>query len=281
MHNMSQRLIKPGLSAADQTCMFGLIRSLGTTRDGGQIWPALGGAPDDDEGGDDPDDDKYTGGDDDKEDDESDEDEQDEDDKNNKKKSRDDDDDDEDDPRVARASRQAAKYRTKLREAEAKNAEMEKRLRAIEDKDKKPDEIASRDLVEARERTERLSGENHEMKLQIAFLTSNVVDWVDPEDALRLVDLSDVDVADDGTVDRKALRVALKDLAKRKPHLVKKPAKASGKADDDDEDDEEQDQRSPRRSAATMNGKRKGNQGNTDRAALEKKFPVLKTLSSR
>ena len=274
---MGQRLIRPGLLGA------GLFDS----RD---PWWLVGGLPSlklphfAAEDSDDPNDDKYTG----EGGEEEDEDESEEDDddkpkgkKSSKKSTKDDDEDDEDededDPRVARASRQAAKYRTKLREQEARNTELENRLKALENKDRKPEEIASEELTQVRSKVESLTTRNRQLVLENAFLASNQIDWVDPEDALRLVDLSDVDVDDDGSVDRRALRAALKDLARRKPHLVKKAAKASGPAGDDDEDDDE-DQGSRRQSAAPMNGKRKGSRGNSNRAALEKDFPVLRTL---
>jgi hypothetical protein len=267
---MSQRLIKPGLLAASRIIGY---------HKGQPVWLAMGGAPEDD----DPNDPKFTGqDDDDADDDESDEDESEEDDEDEdakkkkkvKSKKDDDDDDEEDDPKVARASRQAAKYRTQLRESQKQNAELEARLRAIENKDRKPEEIASEELTTERVKAEKLAARNRELTLQNAFLASNVVDWVDPEDALRLVDLEDVEIDDDGTVDRKALRAALRDLARRKPHLVKSKAKPSGKADEDDDEDDDADQGS-RRSAAPMNGKRKGSRETTDRAALAKKFPAL------
>lgn len=98
-------------------------------------------------------------------------------------------------------------------------------------------------------------GEEQIKKLRIdnAFLTSDV-DWVDAEAALRLVDLSEVEIKDDGTV--KGLKEALEALAKAKPYLVKpaaeeegkgKKGKGKGKAGkeqdgDDDEDLDEEDE---------------------------------------
>lgn len=271
---MSQRLIKPGLSAATRIIGY----------HGGQpVWLAVGGAPDDD----DPNDPKFTGQQDDDADDDDDTDDDDADDNENEedpkknikkkvksKKDDDDDDDEEDDPRVARSARQAAKYRTQLREKEKQYADLEARLRDIENKGRKPEEVAGEELTAQRVKAEQLAARNRDLTLQNAFLASNVVDWVDPEDALRLVDLEDVEIDDDGTVDRKALRAALRDLARRKPHLVKTKAKPSGKADDEGDEDDDADQGS-RRSAAPMNGKRKGSRETTDRATLAKKFPAL------
>lgn len=273
---MSLRLIKPGLSAAGlvHPKTGQSIEPLYIRSDGSVVWPVLGAASDD------PDDPSFQdgGGSDDDDDDSDDEEEDDEDDekkppskKTTSKKSKDDDDeDDEDDVKLSRPERQAARYRTQLREEQKRNRDMAARLKALEDKDKKPDEIVSRDLEEARTKADRLEADNRSKTLRLAFFESNTVDWVDPADALKLVDLDEVDVDDDGTVDAKALRVALKDLARRKPHLVKKPKTESL---DDDKDDNGQ---SSGRTAGTMNGKRRGQTGSgKSREDLAKKFPVL------
>ena len=90
----------------------------------------------------------------------------------------------------------------------------------------------------------------------------------DSDDALRLIDLDEIDVDEDGTVDARQLRRALRDLAKRKPHLVKK--KASGRDEDDDDDKST--------SSSTMNGSRRGSKdpSKLDRATLAKRFPVIR-----
>lgn len=276
---MDLRSIKPGLPAAD---LFGMVHPrtgepivpLGYTKRGVAIWPVLGADDNDD-----PDDPRFTGSDDsDDDDDDSDDDADDDDDTKSKKTKKSDDDDDDEDPRVVRASRQAARYRTRLREQEARNAELEKRLRAIEDKDKKPEDINDRDLTEARSTVDRLTKTNRELTLRLAVVTTPIpnVEWVDVEDTIALAErlgyLDDLDLDDDGTVDRKALRAALRELAKRKPHLVVKKAGGRESDKDDDEDDE-----TDRRSAPTMNGKRKGKRTTADRDALAKRFPVLRS----
>lgn len=99
------------------------------------------------------------------------------------------------------------------------------------------------------------------LRIDNAFLTSDV-EWVDAEAALRLVDLSEVEIKDDGTV--KGLKEALEALAKDKSYLVK-PKEDEGKGkrgkkkvskdedvddedldeedeDEDDEDDEDEDE---------------------------------------
>lgn len=265
---MSLRLTKPGVDAVAELPVhhFTGLRAIGILPSGKVVWPAMGGSEDED-------DEKFTGGggggggseDDDDEEDEDEDDESEEEDKKPKKGKHSKDDDDEDEAKLTRPERQAARYRTQLRAAEKRNADLEARLKAIEDKDKKPEELASRDLTEARERAEKASARVRQLNLENAFFRANAVDWVDPADALRLLDLDDVEIDEDGTVDARSLRTALRDLAKRKPHLVKSKT-ASDNTDEDDTDS---------RSGSKMNGRRKGKGAEPTRAELAKRFPVL------
>lgn len=279
---MSLGLIKPGMRSVSLAGKVHpktgeLLKPIGYLKNGTALWPVLGASPDDE------DDPKFTGEDQD-EDDEEESEEDDDDDKSTKDKgkkskdkgSSDDDEDEEDEEKLTRPERQAARYRTRLREQERENKELKDRLKALEDKDKKPDEIVSRDLQDAQSKVDRLSAANRNLLLENAFFRANTVDWVDPTDALRLIDLDDVDVDDDGTVDARGLRAALKDLAKRKPHLVKQ-AKSSGRANDESDEEEEEEER-PRRSARSVNGTRKGSKGTNNKEQLAKQFPVLRNF---
>lgn len=280
---MSLRLIKPGASVALRHPKTGaLIEPLFIRKNGTAVWPVLGASPDD------PDDPKYTGEGDDEDDDEED-DEEEEEKPRRKAKARtsdddsgDDDDDDEDNER-SKASRQAKRYRLKLRETERERDTLNARIKELEDRDKPDDEVASRDLTEARSQIESLTEVNRVMAAQLAFFKSNQIDWIDPSDAFALAEregLFDDVLDDDGTVDARELRRGLRDLAKRKPHLVKKieddPKGRARKSKDDEDEDDDEDEPSSRRSAAPMNGSRKGKrQAGPSRDVLAKKFPVL------
>jgi len=267
---MSQRLIRPGLSALVHPRTGIPVTPIGYRRNGAPIWPVIGGAPDDDDdsGGDDtpldPEDD----------DDDDDDEDEDEDDKKSKKKGKHTKDDEEDDePTYTQA--EYDKIKTRMKAADKRSSDLETRLKAIENKDKKPEDLASEELATAKAEREKLADERKELRIQNAFLRSNTVDWVDSDDALSLAQRQGIldDVMDEnGTVDRKALARALKDLAKRKPHLVAK--KASG-PDDDNADNDGDDQGSTR-TGPRMNGKRKGSSGTVDKAALASKFPALR-----
>jgi len=302
---MSPRLTKPGMRSANLTGKLHPktgepLVPLGYLKNGTAVWPVLGAASND------PDDPHYTGKggeDDDSEDDEDeddieeDEDDDEEDDSKSKKRTakkskktddeEDEEDDDEEDSRIHRASEQAKKYRLRLRAKEKEFDDLKARLQAIEDETKAPDEVAARQISELKTANQTLNEQVRVMTAQLAFFKSNTVTWIDPGDAFALAERSglfDDLVDEDGTIDERELRRGLKELARRKPHLVKKDegVKArSRKPKDDDEDDEQEEetgQRPATRSAAPQNGRRKGQKNTTDRAALAKKFPVLNRL---
>jgi hypothetical protein len=102
---------------------------------------------------------------------------------------------------------------------EAQEAEKEKARRETQSEvDNLKDDVAKRDdtIAAQRETIRRLT-------VELAFAQVKDVDWYDPEDALRLVDLSDVEFDErTGNVkDKGSIVKAAKDLAKAKPHLVK------------------------------------------------------------
>lgn len=298
---MSQRLIKPGLSAADLSGRVHPrtgepLEPIGYIN-GRPLWPIMGAAPDPN----DPDDPDFVGGgddDDSDDDDESDEDDDtdDEDDDTKGKKgkkpvkkakhAKDDEDDEDDDDKPVYTQYEYDRVKTRMRKAdqrasaaEDKNRQLEAEVRRLKAGKAKDDEKSKVDTddTDDRERRERDAKHAEQLataRLENAFLRARVdIEWHDPEDALavgqRLGLFEDV-LDEDGTVDRRAMARALKELAKRKPHLVK--PKVSDQDDEDDEDEEP----AARPVARKMNGRRKGSTTTANRQALENKFPALR-----
>lgn len=117
---------------------------------------------------------------------------------------------------VEKLRKEAAKYRT---EAKA-NADAAKRLAEIEEANKSEIEKA----VEAARKegaTEALKVANSRLVSAEARALAAEAQFQDPGDAVRLLDLSDVTVADDGTVDTEGIKTALAELAKTKPYLIR------------------------------------------------------------
>lgn len=188
--------------------------------------------------------------------------------------------------RMKAADRAKNEANQKLAEAERENQRLRAKLaKAGKGKADDDDEDERRPVedVEAKAREERREEALRTTRIENAFLrvsgtvknaAGDTIEWHDAEDALAVADklglLDDV-LDEDGTVDRRAMARALRELAKRKPHLVN-TSKASGK-DEEDEDDDEPEARPTTRK---VNGRRKGSgTGSTDRAALAKRFPAL------
>lgn len=156
----------------------------------------------------------------------------------------DDDDDDDDGPSGATvAIGKHLRLKTRMQAADRRAAAAEAKLAEVEP-------IAAK-VPDLEKQAEKNAETIKKLRIDNAFLTSSEVEWVDAEAALRLVDLSEVEIKDDGTV--KGLKEALAALAEKKPYLVKpkedeaKGKKKKGKAadeDDADEDDDESDEES-------------------------------------
>jgi hypothetical protein len=196
------------------------ITPVGFRKNGRPIWPIMGAAPGDDEGGDD------EGGDDESGDDEGGDDEGSDD------EGSDDDDDDaeKERKRKAKANKDTERQRRINKKLQDDLDAANKRLKEVDDKDKDEVTRLTEAATEANEKLEKAEARAQELALHNAFLSDNSITWHDPQTALALVDLSDVEIDEDGEVE--GLEEALKDLAKKKPFLVKTTS------DDDDEDED-------------------------------------------
>jgi hypothetical protein len=150
-----------------------------------------------------------------------------------------DDDDDEDDS-TSGATVPIGRYlkmRERMRAADRRASTAEARVKELEP--------AATELEGLKKQVAKQTETIKSLRLDNAFLTSDI-EWVDPDAALRLADLSEVEITEDGKV--KGLEDALKALAEKKPYLVKKKDEekgGKGKAKKDgDEGSEEEDEES-------------------------------------
>jgi hypothetical protein len=226
-----------------------------------------GGDAGGDAGGDDTPPDEDDG--DDEESDENDESEDDDEsakDKKNKKKSEDDDEEE------VVPKWKHDKTHARMVAADKRSSDLQKEVDRLKSSANLPDEIKKeieelRPKIAAHEKTiAELTTDRDQLRIKIAFLGLTDVEWEDADTALKLADLSDVDISDDGKVDKRALRSALRLLAKEKPYLVKKKAKS----EDENEDGKP--------SGTKMAGRRKGSKDTTDREALKSRFAVLNRM---
>ena len=111
---------------------------------------------------------------------------------------------------------------TRMRAADQRATKAEQDLRQIRDKDLPEADKLKRDFADAQAQVEKLQTANNELALKVAFLSDNTYGWHNPERALKLVDLSQVEIGEDGTV--RGLKDALKALATSDSYLIKQEA---------------------------------------------------------
>jgi hypothetical protein len=103
--------------------------------------------------------------------------------------------------------------------ADRAKGEMERRLRAIDDKDKSELDKAKRDLEEITRRAEEAEAAALQAKLANEILKFPGFVWHDPEAVLRMVDMEMISVDDDGKVT--GVKDALTKLSRDKAYLLK------------------------------------------------------------
>lgn len=93
------------------------------------------------------------------------------------------------------------------------------------------DEDLKTELSSVKTANEKLAATNREQALKIAFLTDNTYKWKSGKAALKLADLSEVEVDDDGTVH--GMASALEKLAKEESYLLAEAEDADAEKDKD------------------------------------------------
>jgi hypothetical protein len=122
-------------------------------------------------------------------------------------------------PEAAQAVAEANALRERMKAADQRAAKFEAELKQLRDKDLPEAEKQTRELQEAQEKVTALSETNKALALKVAFLSDNTFTWHNPERAMKLVDLSKVEIGEDGTVS--GLKDALNALAKSDEYLLK------------------------------------------------------------
>lgn len=105
-----------------------------------------------------------------------------------------------------------------LRAADQKRQAAETELKQLKEKDLPAMEKLTRENAELVAERDKLNNELRQTRMDNAFFNDNTYKWKNPKTALKLADLSKVEIDDDGTVHN--LRAALEALAKAEPYLL-------------------------------------------------------------
>ena len=227
------------------------IKAIGYRNDGRPIYPIMGASDDDDGGdgtdggdgaGDDDGDDQGSGGDGDDAGSAGDQNSN----------------DDRKNPRIKELSDENARYRNRAKKAEDEKNVALARLKEIDDADKSELDKATSRSTELEGTVESQDDTITKLRIDNAFLTSNKHKWQNPAAALRLIDLSEVEIDEDGKVT--GLDKALDKLAKSDAYLL---------ASDDDDDGDDN-------GTPTGQPPAPRTKGNVSRDKLVKKYPALR-----
>jgi hypothetical protein len=156
------------------------------------------------------------------------------------------------------------RLRVQLSAADKKREEAQRELQAIRDKDLPEIDRLQRDTAALTETNQRLTNQLKEQAVELAFLRDNKVRWKDSAAALKLLDRTQVQISDDGTVD--GIKLASEKLAKQYPWMV-----------DDAKPDGAPTATPPAGGAPPMNGK----SGSTDGGNTKGMVSRLPALGSR
>lgn len=168
------------------------------------------------------------------------------------------------DPEKKRLSEESKRYRLQLREAERKLEEVAQKEKEQADKDKPEVERLTGEVAELTKKLDKVSPLLESQAVELAFFKSGAAaKFAKPATALKLLDLSEVEV-DDGKVDDDVMLELADKLLAEDPYLS-----ASGGDDDDDGKEKEP-------SGRQTNGAKKKKGAGTDFEALAAKFPALR-----
>jgi hypothetical protein len=159
------------------------------------------------------------------------------------------------------------KVKRRMKAADRRAAEAERKAREYEDKDKTDLELATKKASELETENEKLQGQLRVLTQERYFLGSNTVTWHDPEIAMSKIKWDDI-IDEDGEVDKTSLERAIKDLAKSKPFLVKSdnPSDEGGKPADN----------AGQASGGKVGSGKKQTKQELDREQLLRRFPALR-----
>lgn len=162
---------------------------------------------------------------------------------------------------LERRASEADSLRERMKAADQRASKFEEELKKLRDKDLPEAEKLKRDFEDTQKQVTTLQETNNKLALQVAFLSDNTYAWHNPERALKLVDLSQVEIDGNGKVS--GLKDALKALATSDAYLIKQEVKEEVK---------------PPGTSPGNNGS--SNASKPDTKSMAQRFPVMRTRNS-
>lgn len=154
----------------------------------------------------------------------------------------------------------------RMQAADRRASDVEKKLQDAERAKLDETERTKVELQDAQQKIETLTETNRKLSLDNAFLKDNTYKWKDSDAAMKLADLSGVEIGEDGTVT--GLKEALKALADTKKYLLDDESSSEGEGD-------QQQTKQTRVNTTVGAGTGNGSTDATGRNSMASRFPQL------
>jgi hypothetical protein len=162
----------------------------------------------------------------------------------------------------------AAKQDKELKELQAQIQKLSGSKPSDKKDDDKADDKSDESTAKVTELETKLAEKDRlaeDLLIRLEFSTNTKHSWKNPKAALKLLDLSEVTIGDDGEIE--GLEDAIDALAKSDPYLLK---------DEDDEDEDDKDKRKQTKTGQRSGGGRQRKTGVPNRDKLVAKYPALR-----
>ncbi len=189
----------------------------------------------------------------------------------------DEDEDEEDDPKSQKvtpeqlktANDEAKRRRLQFKEERAERRKLQQEIDNLKNQGKSDSDKIVQERDKLKTQVEELEPKFRELSVRHVGMLEAIELGVDPKNmkaVLRLSDLDDVEIEDDGTVDKDAVKAAIKATLSEYPSFGSKASNGNGK-DDDDKDDLP--------ATGGKHGNRKNRLNNNSDDELRRKYPAL------
>jgi hypothetical protein len=164
-------------------------------------------------------------------------------------------------PTPVHTAEEMAAQQARTRASDLRAGQLEQQLREIRDKDLPEMDKLKRDAEEYKAKLAQADQDLRRERVRNGFLSDNTYDWQDPAVALGMVDISKLEIDDQGQV--VGLKAIIEGLAKQYPWMLKPKSEGDGGQQ--------------QTGVPPMNQGKAGQTGKPDKSEMSKRLPALRS----
>jgi hypothetical protein len=164
-------------------------------------------------------------------------------------------------PTPVHTAEEMAAQQARTRASDLRAGQLEQQLREIRDKDLPEMDKLKRDAEEYKAKLAQADQDLRRERVRNGFLSDNTYDWQDPAVALGMVDISKLEIDDQGQV--VGLKAIIEGLAKQYPWMLKPKSEGDGGQQ--------------QTGVPPMNQGKAGQSGKPDKSEMSKRLPALRS----